>query len=375
MKTRLLIFIALGLTLMAQLARSAPNENKTYTSEGQKFKYELLKQLGDSAVIWGFDFLSDSEIIFTERSGAIKILNLKDKSVVEVRGAPKVWAKGQGGMLDVRVHPAQKDRIYLTYSEPVEKDKATTAFAVATLKNNELINFKKIISAADPSDEKIHFGSRIEFDGKGHIFITVGERNARKNVLKLGYHTGKVLRFNEDGSVPKDNPYVKEKGAQPEIWSIGHRNPQGLAYNSETAELWLVEMGPRGGDELNLIKPGQNYGWPEVTYGREYYGPKIGVKKKAGTVEPVEFWVPSISPSGMALYRGSVFPKWKGNLFMATLATTHVRRLVMKDGKVVQQEELLKDIGSRFRNIRSGLDGNLYLSTDDGQIARLVAVK
>jgi aldose sugar dehydrogenase len=373
---KLLVFSVITL-VMASIGgvAEAADTSKTYTSEGQKFKYELLKQLGDSTVVWGFDFLSDTQIIFTERSGALKILDLKDKKVIDVKGAPKVWARGQGGLLDVRVHPSKKDQIYLTYSEPVGEDKGTTAFALAQLKGNELTNFKKIFSAHEPTDEKIHFGSRIEFDGQGHVFITVGDRNERKNVQKLNYHNGKILRFKEDGSVPSDNPFAKTKEARPEIWSYGHRSPQGLVRNPDTGDLWLAEMGPRGGDELNLIKPGENYGWPEVTYGREYYGPSIGVKTKAGTVQPVAHWVPSISHSGMALYRGSVFQNWKNNIFLATLATTHVRRLVIENKKVIKEEELLKDIGSRFRNVRTGPDGFLYLSTDDGQIARLVLVK
>jgi glucose/arabinose dehydrogenase len=374
MKAYVLLFLVFSFGLTARSAESA-DSSQNYVSEGQNFTYELLKQLGDSTVIWGFDFLSDTQIIFTERSGALKILDLKDKKVTDVKGAPKVWARGQGGLLDIRVHPTKKDQIYLTYSEPVGEDKGTTAFALATLKDNELTNFKKIFSAHEPTDEKIHFGSRIEFDGQGHVFITVGDRNERKNVQRLNYHNGKILRFKEDGSVPSDNPFAKNKEAQPEIWSYGHRSPQGLVRNPDTGELWLAEMGPRGGDELNLIQPGANYGWPDVTYGREYYGPSIGVKTKQGTVGPAHYWVPSISQSGMAIYRGSVFQKWKNDIFLATLATTHVRRLVIKDKKIVKEEELLKDIGSRFRNVRPGPDGFLYLSTDDGQIARLVPVK
>ena len=346
------------------------DSNGAYISREAKFKFEILVQQQD--VVWGFDFLNDKQIIFTERGGALRILDLESKKVTDVAGAPKVWVKGQGGLLDVRVHPKKRNIIFLTYSEPIG-EKATTAFATATLEKNKLINFKKIISAHEPSDEDIHFGSRIEFDGKGHIFVTMGERNARDHVQNMSYHTGKLLRFNEDLTVPKDNPLVGKKDAKPEIWSWGHRSNQGLTRHPETGEIYLVEMGPRGGDEVNLIKKGANYGWPDVTYGREYYGPRIGVTAKEGTEQPVVYWVPSISPSGANFYSGTKFVNWKNNLFIGTLSGQHLHRVVFDKGKVVAQEELLTDLSLRIRNVRTGPDGALYISTDDGKIARLVA--
>lgn len=344
---------------------------KTYQSEGQKFEMEVLTQQQD--VIWGFDFLSDGKIIFTERSGVLKVFDPKTKATNTIKGAPPVWANGQGGLLDVRVHPS--NRIYLTYSEPVGRG-ATTALASATLAGSELQGFKKLFSAHEANSNDIHFGSRIEFDGQGHVFITVGDRNARPQVQNLAYHIGKTIRLNEDGSVPADNPFVNRKDAKPEIWTLGHRSPQGFFRNPVNGDLWLVEMGPRGGDELNLLKAGANYGWPVITYGREYHGPKIGEgTEKAGMEQPVAYWVPSISPSGATIYLGDIFPKWKGNIFLGNLSGTHLRRLVMDNNKVVKQEELLKDLGMRIRNVRPGTDGFLYLSTDDGKIARLIPVK
>lgn len=346
---------------------------KVYQSEGQKFEMETLTQQQD--VIWGFDFLSDGKIIFTERSGVLKVFDPKTKATNIIKGAPPVWANGQGGLLDVRVHPSPTNKIYLTYSEPVGKG-ATTALASATLNGTELKDFKKLFSAHEANNNDIHFGSRIEFDGQGHVFITVGDRNERPHVQDLSYHTGKSIRLNEDGSVPQDNPFVNKKNAKPEIWTLGHRSPQGLFRNPVNGDLWEVEMGPRGGDEINLLKGGANYGWPVITYGREYYGPKIGEgTEKAGMEQPVAYWVPSISPSGANIYQGDVFPKWKGNIFLGNLSGTHLRRLVMEDHKVVKQEELLKDLGMRIRNVRQGPDGFLYLSTDDGKIARLVPTK
>lgn len=313
-------------------------------------------------VIWGFDFLKDGRIIFTERSGKLFIFDPKTKKEAAITGVPKVHMAGQAGLLDVRVHPTN-GYIYLTYSEPVG-DKSTTAFARAKLKDNALIEFKKLFSAWEPNDNDIHYGSRIEFDGKGHVFITVGDRDNREKAQDLKYHQGKVLRFNEDGSVPKDNPFVSQKDAKPEIWSLGHRSPQGLVMNPETKELWEAEMGPRGGDEINLIKSGANYGWPVVTYGREYHGPKIGEgTQKAGMENPVAHWVPSISPSAMTF--------WKKDIYLATLSGQHIRRLELRDNKVIKQEEIYKELDWRFRNVRPGPDGKLYFSTDEGKLGRI----
>lgn len=368
MKDLLRAFVFTATALFSSAGQTQALTDRVFESEGQKFKVEILHQAG--GVVWGFDFLNPTRMIFTERTGALKTLDITSKKTTEIKGAPKVWVEGQGGLLDVRVHPKDADRIYLTYSEAVS-DGGTTAFASAKLSDQELKEFKKILSAHAANDNEIHFGSRIEFDGAGHVFVTVGDRNERKLAQDLGYHNGKVLRFHEDGTVPKDNPFVGKKDAKPEIWSLGHRSPQGLVKNPLSNELWLAEMGPRGGDEINLIQPGLNYGWPDVTFGKEYWGPKIGVSEKKGFEQPVVHWVPSISPSGITIYQGDRFPKWKGNLFVGNLSGMHLRRLSMNGRKVENQEVLLADLGLRIRNVRPGKDGLLYFSTDDGRIARL----
>lgn len=370
----LLHFVFLTIYILPAPAFSQKKESKrVYSSAGHKFIVNELTQQKD--VIWGFDFLDSDRIIFTERSGKIKVLNLKNGSVMNVEGVPKVWAEGQGGLLDIRVHPKDASSVYITYSEPVGKG-ATTAFGKGTLKNQKLTNFKKLFSAHEASENSIHFGSRIEFDGKGHVFITIGDRNERSQVQDLSYHIGKTIRLNEDGSVPKDNPFVKTKNAKPEIWTLGHRSPQGLVRHPTTGDLWLSEMGPRGGDEINLIKKGLNYGWPVVTYGREYYGPKIGEgTSKPGMEQPGMYWVPSISPSGITIYNADVFPNWKGNLFIGNLSGMHLRRLVLDKNKVINQEELLKDLNLRIRSVRTGPEGYLYLSSDNGKILRLLPDK
>lgn len=322
-------------------------------------------------VIWGFDFLSSDEMIFTERSGALKKLNLKTKAVTVITGVPPVWARGQGGLLDVR---AKDGRIYFSYAEASRGSAttATTVVSVADLEGSSLKNIKKIFVGKEAASGGIHFGSRIEFDDQGHVFFTMGDRNQRDRVQSLKYNNGKVMRLKMDGSLPADNPFAKDKNALPEIWSFGHRNPQGLAWNPKTKELWEAEFGPAGGDELNLIKPGLNYGWPVITYGREYHGPAIGEgTEKPGMEQPITYYVPSISPSAIGFYHGSQFPKWAGNLFVANLGSTHLRRLVIENNKVVSQEVLLQDKGWRFRNVRQGPDELIYFSTDDGRIGKL----
>lgn len=367
------IILLLSFWSLFAIAFSKRSPSSTiFTSEGQQIKFEVLTEQRE--VIWGFDFLSDQRIIFSTREGSLEIFDPVMKSITEVKGVPKVWASGQGGLLDVRVHPKISNRIYMSYSEPID-DKASTSVAMATLKGDTLTDFKKIFTGNNLNDQGIHFGSRIEFDNKGFIFISLGERNQRERAQQLEYHNGKIIRLKEDGSIPQDNPFMKNKLARPEIWSFGHRNPQGLALDPQRGDLWSAEFGPLGGDELNLIKPGLNYGWPIITYGREYSGQPIGDTHHDGMEQPIAYWVPSISPSGMAFYNANAFPKWKGNIFLGNLGSTHLRRLVMSNRKVVKQEELLKDQGLRIRNVRTGPDGFLYLSTDNGFIARLIPVK
>ncbi len=345
-------------------------DKKIYSSEGQKFSVEKLTE--KPGIIWGMDFLPDKRIIFTVKSGEVFIFNPQDKSTTKIEGVPQVYNEGQGGLLDIKVHPefAKNSLIFLTYSEPVG-DRATTALGRAELKGNKLNGFKKIFSAFEANDNDIHFGSRIAFFDK-HIFISIGDRNERHKAQDLNYHNGKIIRIKEDGSIPEDNPFIKRKDAKPEIWSYGHRNPQGLTVHPLRNELWSVEFGPRGGDEVNLIKKGDNYGWPIITYGREYYGPKIGEgTHKAGMVQPLVYWTPAISPSGFTIYHAEVFPKWKGNLFLANLGTQHIRRVVFEGTQAVKQEELLKDLEYRIRHVIQGPDGLIYFSTDEGLLARL----
>lgn len=346
--------------------------DQIFSAKDHKFKVEVLTTQRD--VIWGFDFIATDQIVFTERSSALKVLNLNTKKVTNISGAPAVYAKGQGGLLDVAVHPIEPNQIYLTYAAPAEGGTASTALGVGTIKDEKLMGFKQIFKTTDANDNKIHFGSRVVFDGSGHLFLSIGDRNERDKAQSLNFHNGKILRLNLDGTPAKENPFAGVKGALPEIWSLGHRNPQGLFFDSLSNTLWEAEFGPRGGDEINLIQAGSNYGWPIVTWGREYWGPSIGVKNKKGFVDPVTHWVPSISPSGIMVYKGTSFTKWSGNIFLANLSGTHLRRLKLENNQVVEQEELLVNKGIRFRQVKTGPDGAIYFSTDAGELARLIVV-
>lgn len=352
---------------------SAEAREKILESEGQGYRTENITARND--VIWGFDFLSPTEIIFTERGGKIAHLDLNTKKVTEISGVPTVFSEGQGGMLDISVVPNSKGKkILFSYSHPKDK-RATTAVGLATIENFKLKDFKRIFEASAWSANEIHFGSRIVWESPEVFFLTVGDRNERDLAQSLSAHNGKVLRLSLDGKAAKGNPLEGKKGVLPEIWSYGHRNPQGLVMDSKK-NLFEAEFGPRGGDEINLIKKATNYGWPVITYGREYWGPKIGTTQKAGMEQPLVHWTPSISPSGITFYNGNAFPKWKGNLFIANLSGSHVRRIVFDSNfKVIKQESLLEDLGFRFRDIQEGPDGNIYFSTDHGVISRISPFK
>ncbi len=335
-------------------------------------EFETLLKRED--VIWGFDFLSDGKVVLTERGGKMLVFDPASKKVETVEGLPKIYDAGQAGLLDVRVHPDYKNNkvIYFTYSEPVGKSESTTALGTAVLEGNKLIGFKKLFTGHGPNSNDIHYGSRIEFDRSGHLFLSMGDRDERNKAQNLSFNQGRVMRFNLDGTIPQDNPFVNTKEAKPEIYSYGHRNPQGLTIHPETGEIWEAEMGPRGGDEVNVIAAGKNYGWPVITYGKEYYGPRIGDTQKKGMEQPLTYWVPSISPSAIAFYTGDKFPEWKNSLFLATLSGNHVHRVVFNGRKIEKEEEYLNALEYRWRSVRTGPDGYLYLGTDEGRFGRII---
>lgn len=370
-----LFFLLLFISWVCGATTDPKPFQKTYSSQFHSFKLEKLVEQND--VIWGFDFLPDGRIIFTEREGKIGLFDPTSKKITEIKNVPAVWAHGQGGMLDLRVHPnfSANKLVFITYSKKINQE-ATTALASAQLEGTEFKNLKDLFIAKALSPNEVHFGSRIEFASDQSLYISVGERDTRNKAQELSNHHGKILHLTVDGKPAPTNPWLRDQKILPEIISYGHRNPQGLAYNKKTHQLFEAEFGPQGGDEINIIKPKANYGWPVITYGREYWGPKIGEGfEKKGMEQPIVKWVPSISPSALTFYEGHQFPSWKDNLFLATLSGSHLRRLMLSGDKVVAQEELLMDLGWRFRNVRTGPDGDLYFSTDEGLLVRMLPAK
>ncbi|MGI4991419.1 PQQ-dependent sugar dehydrogenase [Halobacteriovorax sp. GFR7] len=319
-------------------------------------------------IIWGISFINENEILFTERSGKIKYHNFSTKQTKELT-APKVKARGQGGMLDIVFKKVGgKDYAYFTYSSEV-KGVVVTTLARAEYTKMKLNKAEILLETKVVSDTSRHFGSRLLFKDN-YLFMTIGDRGERKYAQDLSYHNGKILRLNLDGTPAKGNPFENRKGALKEIWSYGHRNPQGIALN-KNGEVFSCEFGPRGGDELNLIKPGLNYGWPIITYGKEYWGPSIGEEKKKGMEQPLVHWTPSISPSGMVVYEGSKYKDWQGDIFLAALGSEHLRRLKMDGNKVISQESYLVELEERMRQIVVSPAGELYLTTDSGKILKV----
>jgi glucose/arabinose dehydrogenase len=328
---------------------------------------------------WGLAFLPDGGMLVTERPGRL-VLFRADGTRSEVRGLPRVADRGQGGLLDIVLDPdfGNNRRVYFSYSAPGTGG-AGTAVARARLEGTELRDLRVIFEMAKKTGAGQHFGSRLAFAPDGTLFISTGDRGDRHRAQDLGDHAGKLLRINPDGSVPGDNPFAGRREALPEIYSYGHRNIQGIAVHPDTGLLWSHEHGPRGGDEINIAKPGANYGWPLVTYGREYVGGAIGEgTSKPGLEDPLLHWTPSIAPSGMAFYMGNRFPRWKGDLFVGALAGRQLRRVVFRgDGGVAKEELLLEGRIGRIRDVRQGSDGNLYLLTDErnGALYRIEPVR
>ncbi|MBL8269590.1 PQQ-dependent sugar dehydrogenase [Steroidobacter sp.] len=330
---------------------------------------------------WAFEFLPDERILVTERRGDLRIVGKDGKVSAPLKGLPKVYFEGQGGLLDVALDPqfATNRTIYWTYAEPREGGNGTTLAKGVLSADETAVEQVKVIFRQLPAwESNLHFGSRIVFSADGtKLFLALGERSvpdARVHSQDLTMHLGKVVRLNLDGSVPSDNPFVGRSDAKPEIWSYGHRNIQAATLDAE-GKLWTIEHGPRGGDELNQPQAGLNYGWPVITYGIEYAGPKIGdgITAKEGLEQPVYYWDPVIAPSGMVVYNGSAFPEWQGNILVGGLATTKLVRLQLQDGKVVGEEWLLQDRGKRIRDVKQGPDGSVYVVTEapDGEILKL----
>ncbi|WP_428033079.1 PQQ-dependent sugar dehydrogenase [Ancylobacter sp.] len=332
---------------------------------------------------WGLTFLPDGRMLVTERPGQLRIVSMSGTVSAPVAGVPPVFARGQGGLLDVALAPDfdSSRLVYLAYAEPREGASGTSVARGRLVEQDgsaRLDDVQVIFRQSPATGGSNHYGSRLVFARDGTLFVTLGDRySLRDQAQNLGNHIGKVVHIAADGAVPGDNPFRERNGARPEIWSYGHRNVQGAALDPATGHLWTIEHGARGGDELNRPEAGKNYGWPVISYGRDYSGAALGEgTEKAGMEQPVKYWDPSFAPSGLAFYTGTLMPQWKGDLFTGGLAGTRLVRLRL-DGvrdQVAEEEVLLADLNARIRDVRQGPDGALWLLTDDPSNGRLLRV-
>ena len=341
--------------------------------------YEVKIISRDLSAPWAVTSLPDGRLAITEKAGTLRIATTDGTLSAKITGFPAVDDRRQGGLLDVAPAPDFETSrlLYFTFAERTSQG-SLTAVGKGKLSADEkkIENFQVIYRAVPYFDNSMHFGSRIVFDKNGNIFVSTGERSdlttrPKAQLLDNGY--GKVVYITTEGKPVAGNPFINTPGALPEIYTYGHRNAQGLDIHPVTGDLWLNEMGPRGGDELNLIKPGKNYGWPTITYGIEYSGQAIsnGATQKDGLEQPVYYWDPVLSPSGMAFYTSNAVPEWENNLFLGGMSSKHIARIVLKDNKVIGEERLLTNENQRFRDVGMGKDGALYAVTDEGRLYRI----
>ncbi|MEW8690717.1 MAG: PQQ-dependent sugar dehydrogenase [Candidatus Thiodiazotropha endolucinida] len=359
--------------LLVQLSIVASAE--TIATEKHRLGYETVVEGLSNP--WSLAFLPGGGMLISERSGTLRIVNTLGKLETKpIEGLPDINQHGQGGLLDVVLHPKFKDNhwVYISYAERDGKSYGTTV-ARGRLEGRRLQQVETIFRMARKTASRHHFGSRLVFDPQGYLYITLGDRGDRERAQDLNDHAGSVIRLNDDGSIPLQNPFFENGSGLPEIYSYGHRNIQGAALHPMNGRLWTHEHGPQGGDEINIPDPGANHGWPVITYGVNYVtGTKIGEgTAKAGMVQPIHYWVPSIAPSGMAFYTGDIFKNWKGDLFVGSLKFQQLVRLELDGEKVIHEERLLTGNLGRIRDIRQGPDGLIYLLTDshDGKLIRL----
>jgi aldose sugar dehydrogenase len=335
------------------------------SADGESHEFRVVTVAEGLTHPWGIAFLPGGDMLITERPGRVRVIRDGQLDPTPVAGVPEVYAQGQGGLLDVTLHPdyATNQLVYLSFSKPGAQG-ATTAVVRGRFDGSRLSDVQEVFEAQAWGQGR-HFGSRLVFDRAGYLYITVGDRGVQDEAQDLSNHNGTTIRLHDDGRVPADNPFVGQSGALPEIFTYGNRNAQGMALHPETGEIWLNEHGPRGGDEINLVRAGANYGWPRVTYGIEYSGETITELTEAeGMESPLLQWTPSIAVSGMTFYTGDAFPNWRGNVFVGALAGQHLRRVVFDGTREVRQEELLTDAGHRIREVATGPDGYLYLLVD-----------
>ena len=336
------------------------------------YTYEIVTDSID--IPWGLTFLNENELLVTEKSGIL--YRVVDGIKTEVQGLPPVYVRGQGGLLDIAIAPNYKETgiIYFTTSSPLGEEKGGhTALYSTQLEGNQLINTKLLYKGDYNTKKGQHWGSRISFDNQGHLYFSIGDRGNREvNPQDITRDGGKIYRLNLDGSIPEDNPFIDNNNNLKAIFSYGHRNPQGMITHPESGKIWVHEHGPRGGDEINIIEAGKNYGWPIITYGINYSGtPITDITQKEGLEQPFYYWLPSIAPSGMAFSTSDIYPNWKGDLFVGSLKFEYLERLEIQNNQVVKREKVLDSIG-RVRNVEQGPDGYLYVGVEGKGILKIV---
>jgi quinoprotein glucose dehydrogenase len=347
------------------------DEDNMITSKD--FRYTIDTIATDLMNPWGLAFLPNRDLLVTERAGEIRIIRNDQLLDEKITGVPEVYARGQGGLFEIKLHPDYETNgwLYITYAAKGSGG-GNTAVMRARLDGLNLIDKEKIFQAEPFRTDGRHFGGHMEFDNGGYLYLSVGERGNRSSAQTLSNQSGKILRLKDDGGIPSDNPFVNENGAKPEIYTYGNRNPQGMAVHPVTGDIWTHEHGPMGGDEINIVKPGTNYGWPEVTYGKNYDGTTItDVTSREDVADPFHYWVPSIAPCGMEFVTSDLYQPWKGNLLVGSLKFRYIARLELNEDKVVGEEKIIENLG-RVRSILEGPDGLIYVSVESpGMVVRL----
>lgn len=369
---KLLSIIPLVVITLSACAQQT--ESSVKVEEPQSVNYTTELVVPDVAIAWGLDFLPDGSMLVTEKSG--DLIHFKNGTKTIISGAPDVYVRGQGGFLDVKLHPDYQNNgwIYFTYaSSEGEGTGGNTALMRAKLSGDALTNQEVLYKAGPNTTRGQHFGSRIAFDNDGYLYFSAGERGDRDtNPQDITRDNGKIYRLYDDGRIPEDNPFYNTPNAKKAIYSYGHRNPQGLVKHPVTGEIWEHEHGPQGGDEINIIKKGKNYGWPVISYGINYDGTSFtDITEKEGMEQPLFYWVPSIAPSGLAIVSSDRYPEWKGDILAGSLKFAYLERLVLDNNKVVKREKLFEGIG-RLRNVVQAPDGYIYIAAEGKGIYKVI---
>ena len=369
------LLLSLQLLFIAVYSTASARAEPVIHTEKQRLSYQIVTTGLQHP--WSMAFLPSGDMLVTERGGQLRLIKQNGELHPQpITGLPQIRQYGQGGLLDVVLHPdfEENRRVYFSYAE-AGPGGAGTAVARGRFKEHRLDKVEVIYRLTPKTRSRQHFGSRLVFGRRGYLYITLGDRGDKPRAQRLNDPAGSLIRIKDDGSIPPDNPFVGRSGAKPEIFSYGHRNIQGAALHPRTGRIWIHEHGPQGGDEINIPRAGVNHGWPVITYGVNYViGTKIGEgTHKQGMAQPIHYWVPSIAPSGMTFYNGDQFVNWNGNLFVGSLKFSQLVRLELNGGKITHEERLLSDLFGRIRDVRQGPDGLIYLLTDenDGQLIRL----